>query len=200
MRGSSSLHVTTLQSLVASFENKKKLAKLNNEKHNFREGTKIFVNESLTPMNEFIPFNCTKLKCKELIHSCYSRNGVLNIKMTDKSWPVKIIYMESLLNLFQILRLRNVPGCISRYWCLCTLNLLTSNAVQWNESSVVLVSWWCLKELSSGQYCVCCSLILMLSIKLVVWWMVWWCYCLYWKVKLIKQTLNSNEFYLSIGQ
>ena len=34
------------------FENKKKLSKLNNEKHNFREGTKIFVSESLTPMNK----------------------------------------------------------------------------------------------------------------------------------------------------
>ena len=67
------------------FENKKKLAKLNNEKHNFREGTKIFVRESLTRMNEFIAFNCRKLKRKELIHSCYSRNGIINIKMTDKS-------------------------------------------------------------------------------------------------------------------
>ena len=52
--------------------------------NNFREGT-IFANESLTPMNEFIPFNCRRLKRKELIHSCYSRNGILNIKMTDKS-------------------------------------------------------------------------------------------------------------------
>ena len=56
------------------FENKKKLAKLNNEKHNFREGTKILVSESLTPMNEYIAFNFRKLKCKELIHSFYSRN------------------------------------------------------------------------------------------------------------------------------
>ena len=83
-----------------NFENKKKLAKLNNEKHNFREGTKIFVNESLTLMNELIAFNCRKLKRKELIHSCYSKNGVLNIKVTDKSRPVKIFHMESLLNLF----------------------------------------------------------------------------------------------------
>ena len=36
--------------------------------------------------------------------------------------------------------------------------------------------------------------ILMLPIKLVVWRMAWWCYCLYWKVKLIQQKLNSNEF------
>ena len=35
---------------------------------------------------------------------------------------------------------------------------------------------------------------LMLSVKLVVWRMAWWCYCLYWKVKLIQQKLNSNEF------
>ena len=33
------------------FENKKKLPKLNSQMHNFREGTKIFVSESLTPMN-----------------------------------------------------------------------------------------------------------------------------------------------------
>ena len=149
-------------------------------------------------MNELIAFNCRKLKRKELIHSCYSKNGVLNIKLTDKSWPVKIFHMESLLKSF-VFKLwfwgwRNVRGCISGYWCLCTFNLLTSNAVQWNESSVVSVSWWCLREHSSSQYCVCCSLILMLSVKLVVWWMVWWCYCLYWKVKLIQQKLNSNEF------
>ena len=81
-------------------ENKRKPAKLNNQKHNFREGTKLFVSESLTPMNESIAFNCRKLKCKELIHSCYSRNGIINIKMTDKSQPIKIFYMEKLVNLF----------------------------------------------------------------------------------------------------
>ena len=35
---------------------------------------------------------------------------------------------------------------------------------------------------------------LMLPVKLVVWRMAWWCYCLYWKMKLIQQKLNSNEF------
>ena len=89
------------------FENKNKLKKLNNElakssneKHNFREGTKVFVNESLTPMNDFIAFNYRKLKREELIHSCCSRNGVLIIKMTNKSRPAKIFHMENLLNLF----------------------------------------------------------------------------------------------------
>ena len=82
------------------FENKKKLSKLNNEKHNFREGTRIFVSESLTPMNKSIALYCRKLKRKKLIHPCYSRNGIINIKMTDKSQPAKIFYMERLVNLF----------------------------------------------------------------------------------------------------
>ena len=64
------------------FENKKKLAKLNIEKHNFRKGANIFVSKTWTPMNESIAFNCGKLKRKELIHSCYNRNGIVNIKMT----------------------------------------------------------------------------------------------------------------------
>ena len=70
------VHFVNRKNCNKIFENKKKLAKLNNEKHNFGEGTKIFVNESLTPMNELITFNCRKLKRKELIHSCFSRNGV----------------------------------------------------------------------------------------------------------------------------
>ena len=79
---------------------KKKLGKLNKEKHNFRERTKIFVNESLTPMNESIVFNGRKLIRKELIHSCYHRNRVVNIKITDKSRPVEIFHMDRPLNLF----------------------------------------------------------------------------------------------------
>ena len=82
------------------FENKKKVANLNGQKHNFREGTKSFVSESLTPMNESIAFNSRKLKREEIIHSCNSRNGIINIKRTDKSWPVKMFHMERLVNLF----------------------------------------------------------------------------------------------------
>ena len=112
------------------FENKKKLAKLNNEKHNFREGTKTFVRESLTPMNEFIAFNCRKLKRKELIHSCYSRNGIIDIKMTDKSRPVKAFHIKRLVNFFSDFDFE--AGC--------AFNQLTSSAFQWNEPSVVLVT------------------------------------------------------------
>ena len=112
------------------FENKRKPAKLNNQKHNFREGTKLFVSESLTPMNESIAFNCRKLKCKELIHSCYSRNGIINIKMTDKSRPIKTFHIKRLVNFFSDFDFE--AGC--------TFNQLTSSGFQWNEPSVVLVT------------------------------------------------------------
>ena len=65
-----------------------------------RERAKIFVSERLTPMNESIAFNCRKLKRKELIYSCYSRKGMINIKMTDKSRPVKVFHMERPVNFF----------------------------------------------------------------------------------------------------
>ena len=54
----------------------------------------------MSPMNESIPFNCRKLKRKELIHSCYSKNGIINIKMTEKTRPIKIVPMARLVNLF----------------------------------------------------------------------------------------------------
>ena len=77
------------------FENKKKLAKLN--KNNFTERTKILISDDLTPMNEPTAFNCRKLKCKELIHSCYNRNEVIYIRMSDKSFPVNFFRLNDLL-------------------------------------------------------------------------------------------------------
>ena len=50
-------------------------------------------------MDELISFNCRKLKRKEIINSFDSKNGILNIKMTEKSQPVKTFHIESLLNL-----------------------------------------------------------------------------------------------------
>ena len=51
-------------------------------------------------MNESIAFTFRKLNRKELIHSCYTKNGVISIRMTDKKRPVKIFNMERLVNLF----------------------------------------------------------------------------------------------------
>ena len=54
----------------------------------------------MSPMNESIAFKCRKLKRKELIPSCCSKNGIINIKMTEKNRPIKIVPMERLVNLF----------------------------------------------------------------------------------------------------
>ena len=62
------------------FPNKTKPKKSNNEKYDFREITKIFTNESLTAMKEAIALNCRNLNRKFVIHSCYNRNGAINVK------------------------------------------------------------------------------------------------------------------------
>ena len=85
------------KSCYKTFENKKKLANLNDKKHNCNKNIYQWIS---LKMNEPITFNCRSLKCKELIHSCYSRNGVINIRMTDKNRLVKIFHMERLINLF----------------------------------------------------------------------------------------------------
>ena len=56
--------------------------------------------ESLTPMNEPIAFNYRKLKRKDLNCSSCNKNGVINIRITAKSQPVKIFHIERLNNLF----------------------------------------------------------------------------------------------------
>ena len=80
--------------------NKKKLLKLNNEKHNFHAGTNIFANKNLTHMNESIAFNCRNLKRSGLIHSCYSRNGNVYIKENETSRPFRVFHLCKLISLF----------------------------------------------------------------------------------------------------
>ena len=80
--------------------NKKKLLKLNNEKHKFHAATNIFVNKNLTHTNESIAFNCRKLKRTSLIHACYSRNSSVYIKENETSKPFKVFRLGKLISLF----------------------------------------------------------------------------------------------------
>ena len=80
--------------------NKKKLLKLNNEKHNFHVGTNIFVNENLTPMNDTIAYNCRKLNRIDLIQACYTRNGIIYIKENETSRLIKVFHLVKLFSLF----------------------------------------------------------------------------------------------------
>ena len=80
--------------------NKKKLSSLDCSKHNFKQNTKIFASENLTPMNESIAYRCRKLRCSGLIHGCFSRDGIVRIKCKEKDRPAKIFYMDKLHGLF----------------------------------------------------------------------------------------------------
>ena len=80
--------------------NKKKLNNINNNKFNFNAETKLYINENLTPMNKSIAFNCRKLKRSNIIHACYTREGIVHIKQEESSKPFKIFHISMLYELF----------------------------------------------------------------------------------------------------
>ena len=51
-------------------------------------------------MNEWIAYNCHKLKRNGLINGCFSRNGIVRIKHEERVRQVKIFPMEKLHQLF----------------------------------------------------------------------------------------------------
>ena len=80
--------------------NKKKLGSIDYSKHDFTRNTKVFASENLTPMNESIACNCRELKHSGLIHDCFSRDGIVRIKLREKDRPMKIFHMGKLHGLF----------------------------------------------------------------------------------------------------
>ena len=69
-------------------------------KYNFRNSSKIFINENLTRVNENIAFKGRKLKIKGMVNACYTRNGVIHIKKSERSKPIKIYHMSEMYDLF----------------------------------------------------------------------------------------------------
>ena len=59
--------------------NRRRLDKLNKEKHDISQNTKIF-NENLTLMNENIDFNGRKLKGNGVVHAWFTTDGIARIK------------------------------------------------------------------------------------------------------------------------
>ena len=73
------------------------MSSIDNKKYKFSTTTKTFINENLSCTNES---NCRKLKRAALIHSCYSRNGMIYTKMTEQSKPQNIHHIRKLCELF----------------------------------------------------------------------------------------------------
>ena len=80
--------------------NRRKLQSLDKEKHSFSQNTKVFINENMTVVNENIAFNSRKLKWSGLAHACFTIDGIVRIKNSETSKPLKVFHMKILRELF----------------------------------------------------------------------------------------------------
>ena len=73
---------------------------LNKEKHGFSQNTKVFIDENLKLMNENIAFNGRKLNWSGLVHACFIIDGIVCIKKSQNSKPLKVFHIKNLHELF----------------------------------------------------------------------------------------------------
>lgn len=69
---------------------------IDNAKYKINPIFKVFINKNFPCTNELIAYNRRKLKCIEMNHSLYSKDGVIYIKNTDE----KIHHMRMLYEFF----------------------------------------------------------------------------------------------------
>ena len=69
-------------------------------KYNFSRNNQIFINESLTKTNESLAYCSRKLKRSGLIHSCYTKEGVVHIKKSEHAKAIKVHHINSLYEQF----------------------------------------------------------------------------------------------------
>ena len=67
--------------------NQKKLANLDNEKHQLGSSTTIFISK-----NENIAFEARKLKRRGAIHGYFTRDGVVHIKLSEHDKAIKSLH------------------------------------------------------------------------------------------------------------
>ena len=53
-----------------------------------------------TRVNEAIAFQKRKLKCNGIIYASYTRNGVVHLKKSEWSKPIKVFFMCEMYDLF----------------------------------------------------------------------------------------------------
>ena len=54
----------------------------------------------MTVVNENIAFNSRKLKWSGLVHACFTTDGIVHIKNSETSKPLKVFHMKNLRELF----------------------------------------------------------------------------------------------------
>ena len=81
--------------------NRKNFAHINSEiKYNFKRNNQIFINESLTKVNESLAFCARKLKRAGVIYSSYTREGVVHVKKDEHEKAIKVHHMNVLYDNF----------------------------------------------------------------------------------------------------
>lgn len=63
-----------------------------------RKEDKVFISEHLTKLNESLFFEARKLRRAEIVQFAWTKNGVVLIKQTEDSKPIRLASMEQLLH------------------------------------------------------------------------------------------------------
>ena len=71
---------------------------LSREKCNFHAGTKVFVNENLTPINDTISYNLRELKRSDLILFWYYKHGFFHNRNNEASRPMNVFHLGKLFS------------------------------------------------------------------------------------------------------
>ena len=80
--------------------NKKKLSQ-NHKNYSFNTNNNpFFISGNLTRMNESLAYQGIKLKRNNLVNACYTRDGIVTIKISDRSKAIKVYHMNELVGPF----------------------------------------------------------------------------------------------------
>ena len=79
--------------------NKMKLSQ-NHKNYSFNTNNKLFISQNLTRMNESLAYQGRKLKRNNLMNTCYTRDGIVTVKISDRFKAIKVYHINDLLDLF----------------------------------------------------------------------------------------------------
>ena len=85
---------------IETCHSKKKSASVSTSAAGLGNSTKLFISENLMDYNNKLAFKCGKLKSASLVHSTFTRDGVVHIMKSNHSKYEKNTHMSKLVKLF----------------------------------------------------------------------------------------------------
>ena len=83
-----------------ALHNKKKLSQVK-KKYTFNSNNNpFFISENVTRINESLAYQGRKLKRNSVVNACYTRDGIVTIKINERSKTIKIHHINDLQELF----------------------------------------------------------------------------------------------------